>query len=430
MKNQGTGNGFIYKAGRILLILLLAIAITVLLIKFHPKAERREPVETGALVEVLPVVSKNANMLIEAFGTVTPRKVLKLVAEVRGPVAATHPSFREGSFVKKGDVLIRIDQRTYALEVKSRGIQVRLAQADLKQLQQRIANLSDNIKLATADVDLARTEYLRLKKLAASNVAARTTLDKTEQGYIASRMHLQDLNNQMALTGSEREKLVAHLDAAKAALEQAALDLERTLVTAPFDGWVLEKLIEDGQHVNAGEYLGRIYQAGALDIEIEIPAKDLRWLPSDFSPGALPEAEVSFGSIDMLRAWKGRLSRPKAQMNEQTRMLPFIVEVNAGKAAGEGPDPLSLRPGMFVRVRIQGRIVARIVLLPRHVVHEDDTVYVMENNLLRIRPVRVLRQFKEFVYIDQGLADGEQVIKTPLSRASNGMRVRTGKTSP
>ena len=84
----------------------------------------------------------------------------------------------------------------------------------------------------------------------------------------------------------------------------------------------------------------------------------------------------------------------------------------------------SLKPGMFVTVKLQGRQMAGVFVLPRHVVHDSNVVYVLEDNLLRIRPVRVARHFKESVYIDAGLSDGDRVIVTPLPGATDGMTVK------
>jgi hypothetical protein len=67
-------------------------------------------------------------------------------------------------------------------------------------------------------------------------------------------------------------------------------------------------------------------------------------------------------------------------------------------------------------------------VLPRHVVHTGDVVYIMTDNRLKIRPVNILRRFKDSVYIDKGLSDGELVIKSPLSGAVDGMKVRINAT--
>ncbi len=416
-------NGFMFKAIRVVSILVLAVIIALLLITLRPKAKRVSRTETGLLVEVLTAKAEDVNMIIETYGTVEPRETLKLVAEVRGQVVAMNPSFEEGGYIKKGMVLIQIDPRTYSLEVERRNVQISQTKAELKRLQQEVHNLEASIKIAQSDAALAQNDFFRLKKLLGKNVVAQTTLDKAEQRYLASLERLQGLENQMALTGPLKEQLKAQHQMAKVLLRQAELDLERASIVSPFAGWVLEKAVESSQHVNVDQYLGEIYSAGALDIEVRIPTQDLKWLPTNDGQDTAPEAEIFFASVDRHK-WKGRVARKKARMDEKTRTLPVVVEVDEGEAAGKNQNNLNLRPGMFVTVKIKGKKVQHAFVLPRDLVHGGDVVYIAQESHLKIRPVRVVRRFKDMVFVDKGLSDGELIIRTPLSGVADGMQIR------
>lgn len=409
---------------RVIAVLAGSVIIALLLITLRPKAERQVLTETGRLVEVFPAQAKNLNMIIESYGTVTPHEALKLVAEVRGQIVDTHSAFEEGRFFEKGTTLIKIDPRSYRLEVERCRVQINQAIAELNRLHQEVRNLEASIKIAKSDTALALAEFSRLKKLIEKKVVAQTTLDKTEQRYLASLERLQGLENQRALTGPIKDQLEAQRDMAKVLLRQAELDLERTRTVTSFDGWVLEKNIEEGQHVNVGQHLGRVYSAGGLDVEVRIPVKDLKWFPSNLTKNTMPEAVIIFSSAGAARTWQGRVSRIKAQMDEKTRTLPVVVEVINMPAGGENSRLLHLRPGMFVTVHIKGIEIKQAFVLPRHVVHAGEVVYIVQDNRLRIRPVSVLRTFKNSVFIDKGLKDGDLVIKTPLAGAVDGMRVR------
>ena len=413
-----------FKAIRVIIVLTVAVLIAALLIKMQPVPEREIKTETAVLVEAFPAKSEDLNMIIESYGTVKPRKLLKLVAEVKGQIASLDPAFKEGSFIKKGTTLIKIDHRSYQLEVDKRRVEIKQAEAELEHLNQEILNFEASIKIANSDLILAKAEYLRQKKLIEKNVVAQTTLDNAEQKYLASQKHLQELQNQLALTGPSKDRLKAKRDMTMVLLRQAELDLEKTNIIAGFDGWVVEKEVEEGQHVNPGQNLGQIYSKGALDIEVNIPIKDLRWLPTDFAEDYMPEAEIIFSSNNASHTWSGRVARVKAQIDEKTRTLPVIVEVNYNSKSEVNKAAISLKPGMFVTVHIKGIEIKNIYVLPRYVLYGDDTVYLFSNNCLRIRQVSVLRRFRDSVFIDKGLSDGELVIKTPLSRVSDGMQVR------
>jgi RND family efflux transporter MFP subunit len=416
--------GAIFKTIRVFVVFLVAIVIAVTLVILRPKAQRQVPVEKGPLVEVLRAKAENVEMVVESFGTVEPRESLKLVAQVRGPIVDLSPAFKEGSFVKKGTRLIQIDPRTYGLEVERRKVQIKQSEAELKRLKQEVVNLNSRLKIAKSDAGLAKNEYLRLKKLIERKVIAQSQLDKSEQAYLASQERLQALENQMALIGPQKEQLTAARDMARVLHEQAKLDLERSAIDAPFDGWVLEKAIEVGQHVNVGQQLGSIYRSGELDIEVRIPAKDFKWFPAGLGSDAPVKVDVLFDNAGQSHTWSGHVARVKAMMDERTRTLPMVIEVDELATATPETNPFRLRPGMFVTIRIKGKQIDNAFVVPRHVVYPGDVVYIVKENHLQIKEVKILRSYKDSVIIVEGLSEGELIVKTPLSSVKEGMSVR------
>ncbi len=416
--------GGVFKTIRVFLVLLVALVIAVALVIMRPKAERQVPVQKGRLVEVFPARAEDFQMEVEAFGTVAPRESLKLVAQVRGQIVDISQSFKEGSYVKKGTRLIQIDPRSYSLEVKRRKVQIMQSEAELKRLKQEAVNLGSRVKIAQSDARLARNEYLRLKKLIERKVIAQSQLDKAEQAYLASRQRLQTLENQLALIGPQREQLIAAREMAEVMYQQADLDLERSGIEAPFDGWVLEKAIEVGQHVNLGQQLGSIYKAGELDIEVSIPTEEFKWLPAGLGQDSSVAAEVIFRNTGDQQVWQGRVARVKARMDEKTRTLPVVIEVDASTTAEASASGFRLRPGMFVTIKIKGKAVKQAYVLPRYVVYPGDVIYTLKDDKLKIKEVSILRAYKDSVIVSDGLSEGDQIISTPLSGAVDGMRVR------
>jgi RND family efflux transporter MFP subunit len=416
--------GTVFKIFRVLIVLIVSFAIMVMLVVMKPEAERQVPKQNGLLVEVMPVQAEQVNLYVEAYGTVRPCEALSLVAEVRGQVVDIDPLFEEGSFIPQETVMIQIDPRTYRLEVDRRRVQVKQAAAEIKRLNQEVINLKARLKIAQSDVALAKNEYQRLKKLIDKKVIAQSQLDKTEQAYLASQERLQSLKNQLALTRPMKEQLIAQREMAAVLLQEAELDLERTAIIAPFDGWVLEKSIEKGQHVNTGQYLGKIYNDGELEIEVRIPVKDFEWLPADMDRNSSSVADILFESGEIKFAWKGHVARIKAQLDEKTRTLPVIIETDTTMSKADSNGNFRLRPGMFVNVRIKGRKIDSAYVLPRHLVYPGNVVYLVEENQLIIRTVGIVRSYKDIVIINEGLSDGELIITSPISAATEGMPVR------
>ena len=101
-----------------------------------------------------------------------------------------------------------------------------------------------------------------------------------------------------------------------------------------------------------------------------------------------PKGEVIFRVGKLERKWPGRITRIKSALDPTTRTIPVVVEVKdpfKGVKPGERPP---LIPGMFVKVRLQGRVLDDVVSIPRGAV-QDGTVYVVEDGKLAIRPVKI-----------------------------------------
>ena len=416
--------GGLYKAIRVVMVLFIALVIAVVLVIMRPKAERQVPVDRGLLVEVVPAKSEDVEMVVETFGTIEPRETLKLVAQVRGPIVDINPAFKEGRFVQAETRLIQIDPRTYRLAVERRNVQIKQAEAELKRLEQEVVNLTARIHIARSDVKLAKNEYQRLKKLVERKVIAQSQLDKTEQTFLASQERLQALNNQMALIGPQKEQLIASRDMARVMYQEALLDLERSSINAPFDGWVLEKAIEVGQHVTIGQVLGRIYSAGELDIEVRIPARDLKWFPDDMGQETPIAVDVVFNNGDSTRTWRGRVARVKAMMDQRTRTLPMVIEIDETRSSKQKNEQLRLRPGMFVTVQIKGKKIQNVFVLPRYLVYPGNVVYTVKDETLKSNMVNILRSYKDTVIIGEGLSEGDLIVKSPLSSPADGQLVR------
>lgn len=413
------------KSLRVVVVLVLSIVVAGVLYHLRPRAERRPLADSGRLVEVFTVTPERLQMVVETYGTVRPRTSLKLTAEARGRIVHMDAAFHEGMAVVRDTVLMQIDPRTYRLAVEQQQAQVGQIVAETARLKQEIENLRSSLKITRSDVALAESEFTRLKELARRKVAAQTSRDKAEQHYLSSLERLQALENQMALTGPALAQLEARRKMAEVSRRQAELDLDRTRIVAPFDGWVLHRAVESGEHVAVGQYLGQIYRQGAYEIEVRVPAADLGWLPGGGPDGTdPPEAEIEFRAGGGTYTWPGRLMRAKAEVDEKTRTFPFVVAYEDPAGSADTGATFRLKPGMFVTVRIRGKEISRAFRLPRHAVYEADIVYIVAENRLRAQPVRVLRRYKETVFVDQGLDTGDRVVSTPLGTAVDGMKVR------
>jgi RND family efflux transporter MFP subunit len=381
--------------------------------------------------------ASSPEMVVSSYGTVRPAESLNLVSEVKGTVVDLSPNFEEGDFFRKDERLISIDPRSYELVAAQRQKQLKQLDAELRRLEQEKKNFQVRLDIARSDVALAKGEWERFKALVKREVVAQANVDRAEQQYLASQNRMQEVENQIALIDPRRDQMKAQRELVEVQLGEASLDLDRTGIEAPFNGYVLEKHVEKGQFVNIGTLLGRIYRASTLEVEVRIPFKDLSWLGdlsstglSDFAERegtnkrAPIEAKVIFTSGDRSRTWEGRLARVKAQVDEKTRTLPLIVKVlDQSPSAGDFAS-YPLKPGMFVDVELTGKQIKKAYLLPRSALHPGNVVYVASNDALVIRPVEVLRRLNDSVYIGKGLKEGDLVITTPVGTPREGTKLR------
>ena len=425
---------FLFRLIRVLIVLIIAGGLAVALFAAREKPKKKQVVLTPPGVRVILAQSKTQTMTVEAFGTVVPRKKVNIAAEVPGRIDHVHPLFRDGGVIKKGDVLIRIDQRSFILDKQAAQVRVNQARADINQLTQEIVNLKADVGLAQMNQDLSLKELERIRTLSENQFASITSLDKAEQQSLAAKIQLQSAKNRLALTPTLMDQKKAGLAMARTEYEKTALILEKSEIRAGFHGFVLAKQVEMGEYVNPGQILGAIYQEGALDVDVRIPLEQLRWIQSFFNNNEMPEAVVEIANFQGEKppVWKAQVARIKASIDEKTRTLPMTLEIESLPRGGEN-GLLGLKPGTFVKCRIQGETHDNIFIVPRHLLKSGNTLFVavkdslnkdhLEKAHLEIRQVSVLRKFENNVYINHGLNQGESIVSSPLPGAIDGMPI-------
>lgn len=404
---------------RAFIVLAASGGLAGLIMFFRPTPERAEQPPPVLLVKTVRAEVTSPELFVEGFGTVRAKDNLSLVSQVSGRIVRAGDSFREGEGFEKGEELLKIDPSDYRLAVENAGARLLELEAELSRLEQQEENLLSDLDIAEKDAKLALSELERHRYLIERKVIAERLVESVEQKYLASKARLQSVKNSLKLLGPQKAALKARLKAARAALDTARLNLERTSVKAPWDGWVLEKLVETGQYVSVGAPLGVVYRASLLEVEVGLGLKEVQSLKAAGGPGR--PARVVLASEGEAREWTGRLARLKAEMDETTRTWPVVVELPM-PGDGDGGEP-GLVPGMFVKVRVStGRLEGGVVL-PAEALRGESSVFVVEGGRLRKKPVTLVRASREEVTV-LGLDEGELVIVSPVGETREGAKVR------
>jgi len=364
-----------------IVVLLGALLITSWLIVQRPVPAQKRPDPPVLLVDAIVAELASVRLKVHSLGSVTPRTETSLTGEVAGQIVEVFPQFVSGGFFKRGDLLVKIDDRTYRAEVK-------------------------------------RSQ---------AAVAAAETLITREQGL--SDYALQDwrrLNpdkeaTDLALRKPQLAEARANLQSALADLERKEGDLERTLVRAPYDGMIRQKLADVGQFVGAGTQLAVIFASDVAEIRLPLPDKDLPFVDLKAQPPV--EVTANIGGTDYY--WRGKIVRTEGVFDEQSRVLYVVAQV-ADPYNQDGESwAYPLRIGTFVGANIEGHRADNLVVLPRSALRRDNRVWTIDsNNRLVPKTVSVLRTDASSVYINSGLEDNELVCLTLLENPLPGTVVR------
>ena len=370
-------------------VLAVMSVVVALLFATSPKPEKHAPKVLVPFVRVARVSPQPFQLSVVTHGSVTPRTESDLVAEVRGRVIAVSPALEVGRFFSEGDAMLRLDGREHEIAIQR----------------------------ASAEVKLAEREF----RLAKAEVARRRLLSKRGA---ASASDLEQFENR-ALVAS------AVLDQARANYAQEAHDLERTVVLAPYDGRVRERLVDVGQFVSSGTTLARIFAVDYAEVRLPIRTDELSFL--DVPLGFEEDADSGVDARVVLSArlggqemeWPARLVRSEGEIDLRTRMLHVVARVDDPYARNSKSHP-PLPAGLFVRAEIQGRELDDVYVLPTIALREQNRVFVVDaEQRLRIRQVEVMRRGREKVVVSAGLAPGDEVVVSPIRAVTDGMRVQT-----
>ena len=374
-------------------ILVLAVGASWALYKARPEVVTEVAEPPALLVDIAVAQREPVTFTVESQGSVAPRTQTTMVAEASGVIVEVSPNFVSGGFFRKGDVLVRIDPRNYSAIVKR-------ASAAVAQAETQLATES-------AMAGYAKEDYERLRALnPGTGPASPLTLRKP----------------QLAAA-------IAQLQSAKADLEKAKGDLERTVLRAPYDGLVRQKIADVGQYVNTGTQLAVTFAIDKVEVRLPVTQSDLRYLDTDRlrsgqSLDVLLRAELGGQEL----TWPAKITRSEGVFDAASRVLYLVAEIADpyGLISGQ-VDITPLLVGTFVSAEIAGRPGGSLFVVPRHSVHRGETVWLVDEDM-RIRPsvVTVERADDKYFYISAGLSEGDEYCATAVDQPLPGMRIRVG----
>ena len=267
----------------------------------------------------------------------------------------------------------------------------------------------------------------------AALIEAEVTLATEEARAEQARLDWKRLGKGEASPLTLREPQVrnakSQIEAAKAKLEKAQRDLERTVIKAPFDATVSAKATEIGNFLAPGSPIGEFFQTAPLEVRTPLSLHDLRFLNTTPDGDIIGDVTLTTTIGDRTAKWKGRIDRTEGQVERESRAIYLISEIDP-KQNRKG-NPIAPQPGLFVNTAISGRKFDHVARVPATAFLDlNRVVLVSQEGKLEFREVKVLRREGDYVYVTDGLNEGERLCLTELATMIEGTPVETRLIPP
>jgi membrane fusion protein (multidrug efflux system) len=384
---------------------LLAAILGVAVSRSAAKPSTETP--SSPVVEVAPVEQRNVPIYGEWIGTLTGQVNADVKGQVTGYLLTRN--YKEGSFVRKGQILFEIDPRPFQAALDQARGQLAQAQAQLVQ---------DEAQLSTSEANQLKSQ-LNVEKyepLAKVDAVSKQDFDNATQTDLANRAQVKAAEAAIAAAK-------AQIKASEAAVETATINLNFTRIVSPIDGIAGIALAQVGDLVSTSS--GPLTTVSTLD-----PIRDY-FTVSEQQYLAL-QKRFSDSEKDH---WKLQLILADGTTYPQEGQFYFAdrqVNPNTGaiQLAALFPNPGNvLRPGQYGKVRAIVRVQQNALLIPQAAVNEQQGSYLVavvdKDNRVSMRPVQVGQRTDTMWVIDGGLKPGDRVIVEGQQNLRPGMTVQT-----
>lgn len=371
-----------------LAILAITLIASKVILNNPPESSRGGPSSASQLtVEVQQLKPQRFTVVVDTFGTVQPKTQSALVAQVSGQINYVSPQFRNGGFFSKGDVLLKLDQRDYVAGVK-------IAESDLLSAEQTLLEEQANATQAAND----------WKRLGNGQAPSDLVLRKPQLAAAQAR-----------------------LLSAEASLTRANLALERTEITAPYDGRILKQLVDFGQVLAANSQTAEIYSTDSVEIRLPINNSDIDLVnfPEEFrtNNSLQPLIEARFtSSLSKSQTWLGNIIRTEGAISSDSQQLYIVAKIEDPYNPQLHPGA-SIKIGQYVTAEVQGKTLDDAIVINNSTIYQGSYVYIVVDGLLKRRDINIRWQNSQNSIIDNGLNAGELLVTTPLGQVSSGTRV-------
>jgi membrane fusion protein (multidrug efflux system) len=404
---------FLWRYKLVIVAALSAIVIALMIAVGGSKSKGKAPAAAPppANVEVAQVDLQDVPIYSEWIGTLDGMVNAEIRAQVTGYLL--RQSYKEGTFVRKGQTLFEIDPRPFQASLDQAKGDLARAQAQLAQANSQLLQSQAQLAQAEANQVKAQLDVDRYTPLAKEKAITDQELDNAVQANIAAKAQVKAGNAGVETAKSAIVAANAAVEAARATVKTAELNLSFTTITSPIDGVAGIAQAQVGNLIQPNG--GPLTTVSTLDpIKVYFTLSEREYLDytrresiqRKWGAGAKGlELEMALAD-DSTYPQKGKFFVADRQVDQKTGAI---------RLAGIFPNPgNTLRPGQYAKVSAITSNKESALLVPQRAVTELQGNYrvavVGDDNKVSIRPVKVGPRSGTMWVIEDGLKPGERVV--------------------
>lgn len=385
----------------------------------NAKQANAAPAPAAVDVTTAPAITRDLPRFLEATGSLTPEEQTDVAPAVGGKVVSVGVDL--GSYVERGAVLVRLDDRDARIRLEQANAQVVQAEAAVRQAEAKIGLRAGqkfdpervaDVGAARVTLELANVQLRRSERLVGTGDISRSAYDQQK----AQRDQLQQ-QYEVALEQARQnyaavETARAAVTSAKTQIEQARKAIADAVVTAPISGYVSDRPADVGEYMTTSSKIATIVRTNPLRVNIDVPEQAL----TSIREGQSVSVNVSAYPD---RNFSGYVHHIAPGVTPNSRTMTVEAQV-------ENKDGL-LKPGQFATVRILQPQTSPAMLVPaRSVRTESGTSYlfIIKDGRAEKRIVQLGQTEGDLVEIKSGLASDEQVATSNVELLSDGTPVK------
>jgi RND family efflux transporter MFP subunit len=383
------------------------------------QANAAAPAPAVVDVTTAPAITRDLPRFFEATGSLIADEQTDVAPSISGKVVAIGVEL--GSYVKRGQMIVRLDENDSRIRLEQTVAQLQQAQAAVRQAEAKIGlrpgQAFDPVRVADVGsarvaLELAEKQLRRFERLIETGDVSRSSYDQQR----AQRDQLQQ-QYEVALTRARQDYAAvaaarAGVANAETQVAQARRNLSYALVYSPINGYVSERPADLGEYVSPATKVATVVSTNPLRVRIDIPEQAL----SNIQMGQSVSVNVSAYPD---RSFSGRVHHvaPSVTPNSRTLTIEAQVENNEGL----------LKPGQFASVRLQQSQTSPAVLVPLRSVRAEagtNYVFVIRDGRAEKRLVQLGQAESDLVEVKSGVTAGEQIATSNVELLNDGTPVK------